>query len=155
MTDTSPQTDTDCHDHAHNVTLRTSAHVTGHCLIGCSIGEVTGLIVGTAIGLGVWSTLALATALAFVVGMSLAVLPLVKDMGLKRAVQAVWLGEVVSIAVMEFAMNATDYALGGVQTGSLAAPMFWIAMAVAIPAGFIAAWPVNHWLVSKQLKACH
>ena len=52
-------------------------------------------------------------------------------------------------------MNATDYAVGGMQAGSVFAPMFWIGIAVAIPAGFLAAWPVNWWLLKRDLKACH
>ncbi|MGF1454933.1 MAG: DUF4396 domain-containing protein [Alphaproteobacteria bacterium] len=148
------------HHHSHGahdgVSWKTSAHVTLHCLTGCAIGEVTGLIVGTALGLGVWGTMGLATALAFLFGMGLAVLPVMRQgASFARAFGAVWLGEVISIAVMELAMNGTDYAIGGVQTGSLTAPLFWIGMALAIPAGFLAAWPVNHWLVSKSLKACH
>ncbi len=29
------------------------------------------------------------------------------------------------------------------------------ALLVAVPAGFLAAWPVNYWLLSRELKACH
>ena len=28
-------------------------------------------------------------------------------------------------------------------------------VAAAIPAGFLAAWPVNWWLLSRDLKKCH
>lgn len=145
----------DDHAHAGGVSLKMSAQVTGHCLLGCTIGEISGLVIGTALGWGVWATIGLAVALAFVSGMALAVLPLLRDMGLKRALAAVWLGEVVSITVMEIAMNGVDYALGGVQSGSLSSPVFWGAMAAAIPAGFLAAWPVNHWLVGRGMKNCH
>ncbi len=147
------------HDHAahgHEVTWRTSAHVTLHCLTGCAIGEVSGLIIGTWLGIGVMATMGLAVALAFLFGIGLAVLPLMRrGLTFARALGAVWVGEVISITVMEIAMNGTDYAVGGVQTQSLTAPLFWIGMALAIPAGFLAAWPVNHWLVAKSLKACH
>jgi len=144
------------HHRHHAPSWKTSAHVTGHCLLGCSIGEVAGLVVGTAAGLAPLAVVALAVVLAFVFGMGLAVLPLMgKGVTLAAALSTVWLGEVVSIAVMEAAMNGVDWAIGGVQTGSLAAPLFWIGMAAAIPAGFLAAWPVNHWLVGRNLKACH
>ena len=33
--------------------------------------------------------------------------------------------------------------------------IIWIGIAVAIPAGFVAAWPVNWWLLKRNLKACH
>ena len=136
--------------------LITSAHATLHCLIGCTIGEVTGLLIGVSMGLGVFWTIALAVFLAFVVGISLAVLPVMRDQGLslREALSVVWLGEVASISVMEIVMNAVDYAVGGVQAMSVFSPIFWIGLAVAIPAGFLAAWPVNHWLISRHLKAC-
>lgn len=136
--------------------LRTSAHATLHCLIGCTIGEVAGLILGVSLGLGVWLTIALAVFLAFVVGLSLAVLPIMRDQGIAylAALKIVWLGEVISIAVMEFVMNAVDYMIGGIQAMSVFEPIFWIGIAAAIPAGFLAAWPVNHWLLSRHLKSC-
>ncbi|MGY9105262.1 MAG: DUF4396 domain-containing protein, partial [Alphaproteobacteria bacterium] len=38
---------------------------------------------------------------------------------------------------------------------SLFSATFWIALLVAIPAGFLAAWPVNWWLLSRNYKKCH
>jgi hypothetical protein len=104
-----------------------------------------------------WLTLSLAVALAFAFGLGLAVLPLIKGhgMSLKRALSAVWLGEVISITVMEIAMNSIDYWLGGMAAMSIAEPVFWYALLAAIPAGFIAAWPINWWLIGKNLRAGH
>lgn len=65
------------------------------------------------------------------------------------------LGEAVSIAVMEIAMNVIDYALGGMSAMSVAEPVLWYSLLAAIPAGYIAAWPVNWWLIGKNLKHCH
>jgi hypothetical protein len=45
--------------------------------------------------------------------------------------------------------------MGGVRTGSVFNPLFWEALAMAVPAGYIAALPVNSWLVGKRLKSCH
>lgn len=59
-----------------------------------------------------------------------------------------------SIAVMEFVMNAVDYAIGGIQAMSVFEPIFWIGLTAAIPAGFLAAWPVNHWLLRRHLNSC-
>jgi hypothetical protein len=39
--------------------------------------------------------------------------------------------------------------------GSVLAPMFWTSIAVAAPAGFLAASPVNGWLRRADLKKCH
>jgi hypothetical protein len=135
----------------------TSAQATVHCLIGCTIGEVAGLMIGVAAGIGVAATIALAVTLAFAVGFTLGVIPIMRreKLGLVAALRVIWLGEVISITVMEVVMNAVDYAVGGIAATSLTAPIFWIGIGAAIPAGFVAAWPVNHWLLKRHLKACH
>ncbi len=146
----------DCHETNRNPFI-TSAQATLHCLTGCVIGEVTGLIIAMLLGLSVWPTIILATTLAYVSGFTLGLLPVVRDQGktLKEAFKVIWIGEVISIGVMEIAMNATDFAMGGMTAGSILTWTFWLAILVAIPAGFLAAWPVNWWLLERDLKACH
>ncbi|SIN65982.1 protein of unknown function [Parasphingorhabdus marina DSM 22363] len=148
---------TPCHQHGSSNAFMTSAKATLHCLTGCVIGEVSGLIIAMALGLGVWPTIILATSLAYLSGFTLGLLPVMRDQGktFLEALKLIWIGEAISIGVMEFAMNATDYYMGGMTAGSLLAQQFWIAIIVAIPAGFVAAWPVNWWLLSRDLKACH
>ena len=143
--------------HGHDNILVTSAQATLHCLTGCVIGEVAGLMIGIALGLGVWVTMGLATVLAYITGMTLGLVPVARREGISfiAALKIIWIGEVISIGVMELVMNAVDYSIGGVQAGSLLEPIFWIGIAVAIPAGFVAAWPVNWWLLKRNLKACH
>lgn len=135
--------------------LTTSATV--HCLTGCAIGELAGLLIGVSLGLNPWATMALATVLGFASGYALGLRPLVKQgMGVGQAFRAIWLGETISIAVMEFAMNFTDYHVGGVAVASVLAPRFWLGYALALPAGFLVAWPVNYWLLKRNVKeACH
>ena len=144
-------------DHNHKNSLVTSAHATLHCLSGCVIGEVTGLIIGVSFGLGVWPTILLATTLAYISGFTLGLIPVMKNNGktMVEAFRIIWLGELISIGVMEIAMNATDYAMGGMQAGTVFSSVFWIAMLVAVVAGFIAAWPINWWLLRRNLKSCH
>lgn len=145
--------------HSGGVTgrLDTVTQATLHCLLGCTIGEVAGLMIGVSLGIGVWATMGLATGLAFVTGMSLAVFPLMRREALsfQSAFAAVWIGEVTSIAVMELAMNATDYFVGGVAAKSIFEPIFWVGLLAALPAGFVAAWPVNKVLIGRALKRCH
>lgn len=152
----------DCHTQDHcghkaSHPLTTSAHATLHCLTGCIIGEAAGLFIGVSLGLGVFWTIVLAFTLAYISGFTLALWPLMTKGGLdlKAAMRVVWLGELVSITVMEIAMNGADYWVGGIQAASVWEPIFWIGMGVAVVAGFLAAWPVNHWLLKKELKACH
>lgn len=128
-----------------------------HCLIGCAVGEFVGLAFGVSLGLGVWPTIALATALGFASGFAFSLVPLLRsDMTLGAAWRAIWLGETLSIAAMELAMNVADYHLGGMSVSSLADPMFFIGFGGAMVAGFAVAWPVNFWMLGRELKKpCH
>lgn len=145
------------HPGGHGGALRVSAQATLHCLTGCVIGEVAGLLIGVGLGLAVWQTIALATLLAYATGMTLGLLPVMRSrgVGLAEALRIIWLGEVVSIGVMELVMNLVDYQMGGMTAPSVLSWMFWRGIAFAIPAGFLAAWPVNYWLIRRELKACH
>lgn len=135
----------------------TSAQATVHCLTGCVIGEVAGLLIGVALGLDVWLILTLATALAYLSGFTLGVAPLMRRerLGFLTGLRVIWVGEVISIGVMEIVMNVADYAVGGVQAQSVFSGVFWLGIIVAVPAGFLAAWPVNFWLIKRNLKSCH
>lgn len=154
---------TDSHHDHHSpqanghATLASSAHTTLHCLTGCVIGEVAGLAIGTTLGIGVFWTIVLAVVLAYISGFTLAIIPLMRreNLTFKQAMSVIWLGEAISIGAMEIAMNGVDYAVGGMTAGSVFAPMFWVGIAAAIPAGFLAAWPVNYYLLKRQLKRCH
>lgn len=136
---------------------RVSAHATLHCLTGCVIGEVAGLAIGVSLGLAAWQTIALATLLAYASGMTLGLLPVMKSrgIGMIEALRIIWIGEVVSIGVMELVMNWVDYEMGGMAAPSIFTWMFWRGLVFAIPAGFLAAWPVNYWLIRRDLKGCH
>lgn len=137
--------------------MRTSAQATLHCLTGCVIGEVAGLVIGVSLGLPIWQTIVLATALAYISGMTLGLLPVMKNQGVSmlQALRIIWIGEVISIGVMELVMNFVDYQMGGMSAPSVASWMFWRGLVFAVPAGFVAAWPVNYWLLKRELKACH
>lgn len=145
------------HSHHGGSKLVTAAQATLHCLSGCVIGEVAGLMIGVSIGLGVWATIGLATTLAYLSGFTLGLVPVMRREGVTfwRALQLIWVGEVISIGVMEIAMNAADYLAGGMHAGSIFHWQFWLGIGVAVPAGFLAAWPINYWLLNRGLKKCH
>lgn len=133
---------------------RGAASMTLHCLTGCAIGEWLGLAIGVSLHWPVAWTLALAVSLAFLFGYLLTLVPLVRSgVKLGLALKIVWAGETVSIAVMELAMNVIDFSMGGMQPGmSLLSPMYWTAFLTAAAAGFLAAWPVNYWMLSRKLR---
>lgn len=136
---------------------RLAAQATLHCLTGCVIGEVAGLMIGVSLGLAAWQTIALATLLAYASGITLGLLPVMKSrqVGMLAALKIIWVGEVVSIGVMEIAMNAVDYSMGGMGAPSIFHWTFWQGFLLAVPAGFLAAWPINFWLLRRNLKNCH
>ena len=144
------------HGHHRDSAWRTSAQATLHCLTGCVIGEAAGLMIGVTIGFEPWQTIVLATALSYVSGMTLGLLPVMRSqgVGMLEALRIIWIGEVISIGVMELVMNYVDYQLGGMGAPSVMSWTFWRGLVFAIPAGFIAARPVNYWL-KRELKACH
>ena len=137
--------------------LKVSAQATLHCLTGCVIGEAAGLMIGVGLGLAAWQTIALATVLAYLSGFTLGVLPVMRSRGTGfwNALRIIWIGEAVSIGVMELVMNFVDYQMGGMAAPSILSWMFWRGLLFAGPAGFLAAWPVNYWLIRRELKACH
>lgn len=134
-----------------------AAHATLHCLTGCVIGEFIGLAIGVTLGIPAYHVMVLSTILAYISGFALTIFPLMRNTGLnlKSAFQAIWIGEAVSIGVMELIMNTVDYNMGGIRSGSVGNPLFWEALAIAVPAGYAAALPVNAWLIKRQLKSCH
>ena len=149
------------HSHAHHghggSPFKVSAQATLHCLTGCVIGEVAGVAIGVSLGLPAWQTITLATLLAYASGMTLGLLPVMRSrgIGLLAALRIIWIGEVVSIGIMEIAMNLVDYHMGGMAAPSVFSWMFLRGFLVAVPAGFLAAWPVNYWLIKRDLKRCH
>ena len=142
--------------HAHGGGWRGAASVTLHCLTGCAIGELAGLAIGVSLGWPPRLTVSLAVALSFLSGFALTLIPMLRrGFGFADSFRTVWLGEVISISVMELVMNLVDYQMGGMRGVSLASARYWEAFAMALVAGFLAAWPVNAWMLSRNMKRCH
>ncbi len=138
-------------------TNRLAVSATIHCLIGCVIGEVIGLVWGVSLGWHPLQTAIVATVLAFISGFALTLFPTFKQgLSLRETFRAIWLGETISIGVMEVVMNVVDYSIGGMTVSSLSEPLFWISLGVAVPAGFVAGYPVNYLMLKHNLKqVCH
>jgi len=143
-------------EHVHGAGWGDAASATLHCLTGCAIGEFVGLAIGVSAGWTPAATMTLAVVLAFVTGYALTLIPFVRrGVPLGAALRTVWLGELVSITVMEIVINAVDYGMGGMTVESVLTFDFWSSYVVAMAAGFFAAWPINRWLLARNLKNCH
>lgn len=122
-----------------------------HCLTGCALGEVAGLVIGTILALSNGATIILAIALAFVFGFSLSTLPLLKaGLGFFAALSVVFAADTLSIATMEIADNVVMAIIPGAMNATLVNPTFWIAMPLSLMVAFVAAFPVNLYLLRRN-----
>jgi hypothetical protein len=145
---------TGSHDHdQHAMTGNVNAmaaSATLHCLTGCAIGEIVGLIIGTALALSNVTTIVLAIALAFLFGYSLSTLPLLKaGLALGTALSVVLAADTLSILTMEIVDNAVMAIIPGAMNAGLVNPIFWVGMIISLSAAFLAAFPVNRYLLQR------
>ncbi|WP_422745166.1 DUF4396 domain-containing protein [Mycobacterium sp. WMMD1722] len=127
-----------------------AASATLHCLTGCAIGEIVGLMVGTALGLSSIATIALAVALAFVFGYSLSTLPLLRaGLALGTALSVVLAADTLSILTMEIVDNIVMALIPGAMNAGLVNVVFWVGMSIALATAFVAAYPVNRYLLQR------
>ena len=127
-----------------------AANATLHCLTGCAIGEIVGLMIGTALGLSAAVTIALAIGLAFLFGYALSTLPLIQaGLGFFAALSVVFAADTLSIAVMETVDNLVMAIIPGAMDAGLVNPIFWLGMMIALTVAFIAAFPVNRYLIDN------
>lgn len=138
------------HDHTQMNTNTMAAMATLHCLTGCAIGEVAGMVLGTAFN---WPNLLMVITsiiLAFIFGFSLSMRPLLKGgLSLRAAFPIVLAADTLSITVMEIFDNLTVLVIPGAIDASLTSWLFWGTLALSLAVAFVAAYPVNHYLLAK------
>jgi hypothetical protein len=129
---------------------RIAASATTHCLTGCAIGEVLGLAIGTSLGWGNLATIALAVVLAFFFGYSFTVVPLLRSsLALGTVLPIALAADTYSITVMEIVDNAVVLVIPDAMEAGLADPLFWGSLAFALAVAWVAAFPVNRWLIAR------
>ena len=129
---------------------RLAFSATAHCLTGCAIGEVLGMVIGTALGWGDVATIVLAVALAFFFGYSLTMLPLLRSgLALGTVLPLAFASDTLSITVMEIVDNLILLAVPGAMEAGLTSFLFWGALAFALLVAFVAAFPVNRYLIAR------
>lgn len=129
---------------------RTAFSATLHCLTGCAIGEVLGLVIGSAFGWSTFATIALAIVLAFFFGYGLTMLPLLRSgMALGAVLPVAFASDTLSITVMEIVDNLIIVVIPGAMEAGLGSLLFWGSLAFALAVAFVAAFPVNRYLISR------
>ena len=129
---------------------RLAFSATAHCLTGCAIGEVIGLVIGTVLGWGTFATIALAVVLAFFFGYSLTMLPLLRSgLALATVLPIAFAADTLSITVMEVVDNLIILIIPGAMEAGLGSLLFWGSLAFALAVAFVAAFPVNRYLIVR------
>jgi hypothetical protein len=136
--------------HAETSLNRLAASATTHCLTGCAIGEVLGVAIGTALGWGNLETIVLAIALAFLFGYTFTSWPLLRSgMALAAVLPIALAADTLSITVMEIVDNAILLVIPGAMEAGLGDVLFWASLAFALAVAWVAAFPVNRWLIAR------
>ncbi len=122
-----------------------------HCLLGCGIGEVVGMAIGTWAGWHGAVTVVLAIGLAFVFGYALSAWALVRSgLRLHAALKLALAADTLSIATMELVDNAVIVFIPGAMNAGLGNLLFWSSLVLALFVAFLAAWPVNYYLLRRN-----
>ncbi len=129
---------------------RLAFSATGHCLTGCAIGEVLGLVLGTVLGWGNVATIALAVVLAFFFGYSLTMVQLLRSgLALGTVLPLAFAADTLSITVMEIVDNLIMLVIPVAIEAGMTSLLFWGSLALALAVAFVAAFPVNRYLIAR------
>lgn len=138
------------HDHGSHRQKNMAASATLHCLTGCAVGEIIGVTIGTHAGFAPHQTIILAAILSFISGYSFSTWPLLKaKLSFFRALRLVFAADTVSILTMTIADNLLILLIPGAMDKNLAHPVYWVSRVIALTAAFVAAYPVNAYLLRR------
>ena len=133
-----------------------SAKNTLGCLIGCAIGDLGAILcfqlhyAPMGIPKDMWNLVwVVAMCSGIVTSIILETIILWKQLGPKEAFKTAIGMSLISMILMELAMNLADYGMMGEPAITLAV------LPVTLGAGFLAAWPYNFWRLKKHGKCCH
>jgi hypothetical protein len=136
--------------HAKGSVKKMAASATLHCLTGCAIGELTGVTIGTVGSFAAHDTVMLAAILSFISGYSFSTRPVMKaGVSFMKALHLVFAADTVSILTMTIVDNAIMLTVPGAMHKDLANPIYWISRVLSLSAAFIAAYPVNVYLLKR------
>jgi hypothetical protein len=111
---------------------------------------VLGFVIATALGWGTVATIALAVALAYVFGYALTLRSVLKaGVALGTALGIAFAADTLSITVMEIVDNLVVLVIPGAMDAGLGDALFWWSLALALAVAWVAAFPVNRWLIAR------
>ena len=104
----------------------------------------------TALDWGNFASIVLAIILAFFFGYSFTAVPLLRSgLALAAVLPIALAADTFSITVMEIVDNAIVLVIPGAMEAGLADLLFWGSLAFALAVAWVAAFPVNRWLIAR------
>jgi hypothetical protein len=108
------------------------------------------MVIATALGWGNAASIALSVVLAFCFGYSLTLIPVLRaGIAPRRAAGLAFASDTLSIATMEIVDNGFILLVPGAMAAGLDDPLFWISLVVSLAIAFVAAFPLNRWLIAR------
>ena len=131
---------------------------TVHCVAGDATGIITAAVVTAILGLPMWIDLIVEYVAGFAFGLFIFQALFMKNMmggtylkALRRSFLPEWLSMNMMMAgmapVMVFLMMGRD-----MRAMEPSQPVFWLVMSLGVVVGFVVAYPVNVWMVARDLK---
>jgi hypothetical protein len=131
---------------------------TVHCIAGDATGIVAAAVLTSVLGLPMGLDLVVEYVAGFGVGLLVFQALFMKDMmggSYRAALRGAWVPEWLSMNMMAAGMfPVMIYLMMGRDMRAMdpLAPQFWAVMSLGVTVGFFVAYPVNVWMVSKNLK---
>jgi len=127
-----------------------SSRNTFWCLVGCSVGDfgTIAYVQWQEIEMPMRNLMILAMSNGILTSILLETLILLRQMDFGRALRTAMGMSLISMLVMELAMNLVDYYGNGGTLGI----SIWVVPAII--AGFLTAWPYNYWRLERLGKSC-
>jgi hypothetical protein len=107
------------------------------------------MVIASALDWGNAASIAISIVLAFGFGYALTLRSIAGAVGLRRGARLALASDTVSIATMEVVDNAFVLLVPGAMAAGLGDGLFWWSLAVGLAIAFVAAVPVNHWLIAR------
>jgi Domain of unknown function (DUF4396) len=134
----------------YNANRNMALGATLHCLTGCAVGEIIGVTIGTHAGFTPAHTIGLAAILSFVSGYAFSTWPLLQaKLSFFKALRLVLAADTVSILCMTIADNLLILLIPGAMDKDLRRPVYWVSRVLSLSAAFLAAYPVNVFLLRR------
>jgi hypothetical protein len=131
---------------------------TVHCIAGDATGIITAAVITTALGLPMWIDLIVEYVAGFGFGLLIFQALFMKRMmggSYRKALHSSFMPEWLSMNMMAAGMFPVMIVLmmgRDMRAMEPTEPQFWAAMSAGVIVGFFTAYPVNVWMVSKNLK---